>query len=72
MFKEIMEQPRAIADTVNPRIKRPRIVLDDISLTADYIRDINKIYIVACGSAHHVGVVGKYVIEGAWFAYLLR
>lgn len=63
MFKEIMEQPRAIADTVNPRIKDGRIVLDDISLTADYIRDINKIYIVACGSAYHVGVVGKYVIE---------
>ena len=37
--------------------------MDDISLTADYIRDINKIYIVACGSAYHVGVVGKYVIE---------
>ncbi len=63
MFKEIMEQPRAIADTVKPRIKDGRIVLDDISLTADYIRNINKVYIVACGSAYHVGVVGKYVIE---------
>ena len=63
MFKEIMEQPRAIADTVSPRIKDGRIVLDDIMLTADYIRNINKVYIVACGSAYHVGVVGKYVIE---------
>lgn len=63
MFKEIMEQPRAVADTVKPRIKNGKIVLDDISLTADYIRNINKVYIVACGSAYHVGVVGKYVIE---------
>ncbi len=63
MFKEIMEQPRAIADTVSPRIKDGKVVLDDISLTADYIGNINKIYVVACGSAYHVGVVGKYVIE---------
>lgn len=63
MFKEIMEQPRAISETVNPRIKDGKVVLDDISLTADYIRGINKIYIVACGSAYHVGVVGKYIIE---------
>lgn len=63
MFKEIMEQPRAVADTVNPRIKTGKVVLDDINLTADYIKNIKKIYIVACGSAYHVGVVGKYVIE---------
>lgn len=63
MFKEIMEQPRAIRDTVSPRIRDGKIILDDISLTADYIKGINKIYIVACGSAYHVGVVGKYVIE---------
>lgn len=63
MFKEIMEQPRAIADTVSPRIKDGRIVLDDITMSADYIRSLNKIFIVACGSAYHVGVVGKYVIE---------
>lgn len=63
MFKEIMEQPRVIRDTVQPRICDGKIVLDDISLTAEYIKGINKIYIVACGSAYHVGVVGKYVIE---------
>lgn len=63
MFKEIMEQPRAIADTVNPRIKDGKIVLDDITLSASYLRDMKKIYIVACGSAYHVGVVGKYIIE---------
>lgn len=63
MFKEIMEQPRAIADTINPRIKDGKIVLDDITLSASYLRDMKKIYIVACGSAYHVGVVGKYIIE---------
>ena len=63
MFKEIMEQPKAIRDTVSPRIKDGRIVLDDITLTEEYIRSINKIYVIACGSAYHVGVVGKYVIE---------
>ena len=64
MFKEIMEQPRAIADTINPRRKDGKIVLDDITLSASYLRDMKKIYIVACGSAYHVGVVGKYIIEG--------
>ncbi|MCH5210086.1 MAG: glutamine--fructose-6-phosphate transaminase (isomerizing) [Oscillospiraceae bacterium] len=63
MMKEIEEQPKAIRDTISPRIKDGKIVLDDISLTAEDIKNINKIYIVACGSAYHVGVVGKYVIE---------
>lgn len=63
MFKEIMEQPRAIKDTISPRIQNGKIVLDDINLNADYIKKLDKIYIVACGSAYHVGVVGKYVIE---------
>lgn len=63
MMKEIEEQPKALRDTINPRIKNGKIVLDDISLTTEDIKNINKIYIVACGSAYHVGVVGKYVIE---------
>ena len=63
MMKEIEEQPKAIRDTISPRIKDGKIVLDDISLTEEDIKNINKIYIVACGSAYHVGVVGKYVIE---------
>ncbi|MBP3359388.1 MAG: glutamine--fructose-6-phosphate transaminase (isomerizing) [Clostridia bacterium] len=63
MMKEIEEQPKALAETINPRIQDGKIVLDDISLTADYVKGINKIYIIACGSAYHVGVVGKYVIE---------
>lgn len=63
MFKEIMEQPRAIRETVSPRIQDGKIVLDDIRLTAEYIRKLDKICVVACGSAYHAGVVGKYVIE---------
>lgn len=63
MMKEIEEQPKAIRDTISPRIKDGRIVLDDINLSDEYIKNINKIYIIACGSAYHVGMVGKYVIE---------
>ena len=60
MFKEIMEQPEAIAKTVSPRIRDGRVVLDDIALTADYVRDISRIFIIACGSSYHVGMVSKY------------
>lgn len=63
MMKEIEEQPKALRDTISPRIKNGRIVLDDISLTADDIKSLKKIFIIACGSAYHVGVVGKYAIE---------
>lgn len=63
MSKEIMEQPKAVRDTISPRIQDGRIVLDDITLTEEQIKSFNKIYIVACGSAYHVGVVAKYVIE---------
>lgn len=63
MMKEIEEQPKALRDTISPRIKYGKIVLDDITLTTEDIKNINKIYIVACGSAYHVGVVGKYIIE---------
>lgn len=63
MIKEIEEQPKALRATISPRIKNGRIVLDDISLTHEDIKNINKIFVVACGSAYHVGVVAKYVIE---------
>lgn len=63
MMKEMEEQPKALRDTINPRIKDGKIVLDDVSLTPEYIKNINRIHIVACGSAYHVGMVGKYVIE---------
>lgn len=63
MMKEMEEQPKAIHDTISPRIRDGKIVLDDISLTAEDIKKLRKIFIVACGSAYHVGVVGKYIIE---------
>lgn len=63
MFKEIMEQPKAIRDTVFPRIQNGRVVLDDLSIGADYVRGLDKIYIIACGSSYHVGMVAKYMLE---------
>ncbi len=63
MFKEIMEQPRAVAETILPRIKDGRICLDQVELTPEYVRSLHRIYIVACGSSYHVGVVAKYNIE---------
>lgn len=63
MEKEIMEQSKAVKDTISPRIKKGRIILDDITLTEEQIQRISKIYIVACGSAYHVGVAAKYVLE---------
>lgn len=63
MMKEMEEQPKALRDTISPRIKEGKIVLDNISLTSDDIKGLRKIFIVACGSAYHVGVIGKYVIE---------
>jgi glucosamine--fructose-6-phosphate aminotransferase (isomerizing) len=63
MFKEIMEQPDAVQKTISPRIKDGRIVLDDIKMDPEYIKNLNRICIVACGSSYHVGVVAKYNIE---------
>ncbi|MCX7708672.1 MAG: glutamine--fructose-6-phosphate transaminase (isomerizing) [Clostridia bacterium] len=63
MMKEMFEEPKVIRDTINPRIKDGKIVLDNIKLTAEDLKNIDKIYIVACGTACHAGVVGKYVIE---------
>ena len=60
MLKEIMEQPEAIRKTVSPRIKNGRVVLDDLHLTEEYVRDISRIFIIACGSSYHVGMVSKY------------
>lgn len=63
MIKEIMEQPKALRDTIAPRIKDGDIVLDDVELTKEMLEKFNRICIVACGSAYHVGVVAKYAIE---------
>lgn len=63
MLKEIHEQPKAVRDTVMPRIKENEIVLDDVVLTEEYVKNIKKINIVGCGSAYHAGIIGKYYIE---------
>lgn len=60
MFKEIMEQPEAIRKTISPRIRDGRVVLDDICLTCEEARSISRIFITACGSSYHVGMVSKY------------
>ena len=60
MFKEIMEQPEAIRKTVSPRIRDGRVVLDDVTMTAEYVKNISRIFIIACGSSYHVGMVSKY------------
>jgi len=63
MMKEMCEEPKVVRDTVNPRIKDGNIVLDNIRITAEDLKNIRKIFIVACGTAYHAGVVGKYIIE---------
>ncbi len=63
MLKEIYEQPKAVLDTLSPRIKDDRIVIDELEMSEEDIQKLKRIYIVGCGSAYHVGVTGKYVIE---------
>lgn len=63
MMKEIHEQPKAVADTINSVVKDGKINLTSVGLTEEDIKNVSQIYIVACGSAYHVGVVAQYVIE---------
>ena len=63
MMKEIHEQPRAIQDTMNSKMKDGRIYLSDVGLSEDDIKNISQVIIVACGSAYHTGVVTQYVME---------
>ena len=63
MMKEIHEQPKAVQDTLNSVLKDGRIDLSEVGLSEDEIKDISQIYIVACGSAYHVGMAAQYVIE---------
>ena len=64
MLKEMYEQPKTVTDTLTPRLKKDRIEIEELGLSDDEIRQIRKIHIVACGSAYHAGVTGKYVLEG--------
>ena len=63
MLKEIFEQPTAISKAITGRIQEGRVVLSDLTMTDREIRDIGRIFIVACGSSYQVGMVGKYNLE---------
>lgn len=63
MIKEIFEEPKVVRDTANPRINSGMITLDNIRITPEYLKEIERIFIVACGTAYHAGMVGKYLIE---------
>ena len=63
MMKEIHEQPKAVRDTVFPRLRDDEVFIHELRMTDEQIRDLRKIFIIACGSAYHAGVTGKYVIE---------
>jgi len=63
MAKEIMEQPEAFRKTVFPRIREGQVVLDELTFTPEYLREMDKIYIIACGSSYHVGMAAKYNLE---------
>ncbi len=63
MFKEILEQPEAIRQTISPRLRDGQIVFDELSLGAEDIRALSRIFIIACGSSYHVGMLGKYNLE---------
>jgi len=63
MLKEIHEQPKALRDTMMGRLKDERVVLEEVDLSPEQLAQINKVYIVACGTAWHAGLVGKTLIE---------
>lgn len=65
MLKEIHEQPKAVRDTMSQRITSDKnaVSFEELAWDADYLNSFNKIYIVACGTAYHAGLVGKYYIE---------
>ena len=63
MLKEIFEQPEGVAETIGDRVRHGELVLDGLGMTEDELRDLRRIVIVACGTAYHAGVVGRYAIE---------
>src|SRR5213079_3305570 len=63
MLKEIYEQPEAVSETIGDRARRGKLVLEGLGLTELEIRNLRRIVIVACGTAYHAGVVGRYIIE---------
>ena len=63
MLKEIMEQPEALRRAISPRIKDGRVIFDDLKLPVEKMREFTRIFIVACGSSYHVGMIGKDNLE---------
>ena len=63
MLKEIFEQPEGVAETIGDRVRHGHLVLEGLGMTEDELRDLRRIVIVACGTAYHAGVVGRYAIE---------
>ncbi len=63
MLKEIFEQPDALRHAISPRLRDGRIVFDDMKLKPEQIKSFTRLFIVACGSSYHVGVIGKYTLE---------
>ena len=63
MLKEIYEQPQAVADTIGERVRGNRLDLDDIGLSESEIQNLRRMVILACGTAYHAGVIGRYVVE---------
>ena len=64
MLKEMHEQSKTVTDTMSPRIKDGKIVIEELGLTDEEICNMSRIYMVACGSAYHAAMTGKYVMEG--------
>src|SRR5438445_7932289 len=63
MLKEIYEQPEAVSETIGDRARRGKLVLEGIGLNELEIQNLRRIVIVACGTAYHAGVVGRYIVE---------
>jgi glutamine---fructose-6-phosphate transaminase (isomerizing) len=63
MLKEIYEQPEAVAETIGDRVRHRSLVLEGLGMTDDELRDLRRIVLLACGTAYHACVVGRYVIE---------
>ena len=63
MLKEIFEQPEAVAETIGDRVRGHKLMLDALGMTELEVRNLRRIVIVACGTAYHAGVVGRYIIE---------
>jgi glucosamine--fructose-6-phosphate aminotransferase (isomerizing) len=63
MLKEIYEQPEGVAETIGDRVRHGHLVLEGLGVTEEELHDLRRIVIVACGTAYHAGVVGRYAIE---------